>query len=85
MWKSYTTFIVDDRLDLHGVSIRLPFKSTLSFTANDSNQPLFTQLHNNISLLRSEIGTMRIQYIKGIFVRDCSITKDLLVQWTDGV
>lgn len=45
----------------------------------------FTQLHNNISLLRSEIGTMRIQYTKGIFVRDCSITKDLLVQWTDGV
>ena len=28
---------------------------------------------------------MRIQYTKGIFVRDCSITKDLLVQWTDGV
>lgn len=45
----------------------------------------FTQLHNNISLLRCEIGTMRIQYTKGIFVRDCSITKDLLVQWTDGV
>lgn len=45
----------------------------------------FTQLNNNISLLRSEIGTMRIQYTKGIFVRDCSITKDLFVQWTDGI
>lgn len=45
----------------------------------------YTQLHNNISLLRNEIGTMRIQYTKGIFVRDCSITKDLFVQWTDGI
>lgn len=34
--ESYATFIVDDRLDLHGASIRLPFKSTLSFTANGS-------------------------------------------------
>lgn len=45
----------------------------------------FTQLHNNISLLRNEIGTMRIQYTKGIFVRDCFITKDLFVQWTDDI
>lgn len=52
IWESYTTFIVDDGLDLQGALIRLPFKSTLSFTANGS-------IHNgrivgNYSLIKAE-------------------------------
>ena len=45
----------------------------------------FVKLHNNILFSKCEIGSMRIQYTKGIFMKNCNLSKDLLVRWADGV
>lgn len=52
---------------------------------NVKKQAAFVKLHNNILFSKCEIGSMRIQYTKGIFMKNCNISKDLLVRWTDGV
>lgn len=52
IWESYTTFIVEDGLDLHGALIRLPFKSILSFTANGSIHN--GRIEGNNSLIKAE-------------------------------
>lgn len=54
--NSYTTFIVDESLDLHGTSIVLPFRSTLSFTTNGSINN--GQIIGNSSLIKA--GTSQI-------------------------
>ena len=49
---AYTSFIVEDSLDLHGATIRLPFRSTLSFAINGSIHN--GQIIGNSSLIKAD-------------------------------
>lgn len=45
----------------------------------------FAVLKNNITFSKCNIGSMRIQYTKDIVLKNCNVSKNLLIQWTDGV
>ena len=52
---------------------------------NVQKKEQFSFLHNNIRIEKCEIGTMRIQYTKGIVLMQCDVNKYLFVQNTDNI